>query len=790
MVKNLVIVESPAKAKTISKYLGKDFEVKASYGHIRDLKKDDKAVIIENNFQPIYEIPEDKYETVKELKKLAEQSETIWLASDEDREGEAISWHLTEVLELPPNKTKRIVFHEITEKAIKHAIQNPRSINMDLVHAQQARRILDRLVGYGISPILWKKIKNNLSAGRVQSVAVRLLVEREREIMHFQPDSFFKITSVFQSGNKNFKAELHHKYKKTEEVKSFLEFCKDAIFVVKEVEVKPSKRSPSAPFTTSTLQQEASRKLGYSVAQTMRLAQNLYENGHITYMRTDSVNLSDFALDAIQDTIEKQFGKKYFHKRNYKNKIINAQEAHEAIRPTDFNQMVVSDDTKEQKLYELIWKRAVASQMADAQLEKTIAKIAIINDKKTHEHHFIATGEVIKFDGFLKLYMESHDEDEHEDNEENTQAILPPLEVNQEIKNIEITALERQTKAPPRYTEASLVKKLEENGIGRPSTYAPIISTIQQRGYVVKESRDGTEKLYKLFILKEGKIIEQSKKEIIGAEKNKLFPTDLGIIVTDFLTKYFEDIMDYQFTAKVEHEFDEISLGKLDWVRMLNTFYGPFQGKLKKVETEAERVSNERILGKDPQTGKIVIARMGRYGPLVQIGDNEDEQKKFASLQPNQRIESITLEEALTLFQLPRILGTMNGIPITVNRGRFGPYILFDNKFYSIPKEFDLFTITLEQAQNIIQAKNEADAKKHIASFQWEDKEIKILNGRWGPYIVFEDENYKIPKGTDAYSLTLEDCLKIIQSAEPNKKTTKTAAKNTTKSASSTKKKK
>lgn len=789
MAKNLVIVESPAKAKTISKYLGKDFEVKASYGHVRDLKKDDKAVIIENDFQPIYEIPEDKYETVKELKKLAGQSEWIWLASDEDREGEAISWHLSEILELPAEKTKRIVFHEITEKAIKHAIQNPRSINMDLVNAQQARRILDRLVGYGISPILWKKIKNNLSAGRVQSVAVRLLVEREREIIHFQPEYFYKVTGIFQAAKKNFKAELQHKFKKSEGVQSFLEFCKGAIYVVKDIEVKPTKRSPSAPFTTSTLQQEASRKLGFSVSQTMRLAQSLYENGHITYMRTDSVNLSDFALEAIQNTVENQWGKKYHYKRNYKNKIINAQEAHEAIRPTDFSQSLVSEDSREQKLYELIWKRAVASQMADAQLEKTIAKIVVVKDKQAYEYPFVATGEVIKFEGFLKLYMESLDEEEHDESEENSQSILPPLELNQEIKNIEINALERQTKPLPRYTEASLVKKLEENGIGRPSTYAPTISTIQQRGYVVKESREGIEKSYKLYVLKDDQILEQTKKEIVGSEKNKLFPTDLGILVTDFLTKYFEDIVDYQFTAKVEHEFDEISLGKLDWVKMLRSFYSPFQGKLKKVETEAERVSNERVLGYDPKTGKIVIARMGRYGPLVQIGDNEDEEKKFASLQPNQRIESLTLEDALALFQLPRMLGEMDGKTVTVNRGRFGPYILYDQKFYSIPKDYDLFAITLEQAQAIIQAKIEDDKKKHIATFTWNDKEIKILNGRWGPFIAYNDVNYKIPKGTDAYTLTLEDCIKIIESSEPSKKSSKSAAKNTTKSKSTKKKK-
>ena len=788
MAKNLVIVESPAKAKTISKYLGKDFEVKASYGHVRDLKKDDKAVIIEKDFLPIYEIPEDKIETIKELKKIADKSEMVWLASDEDREGEAISWHLSEVLELPPDKTKRIVFHEITEKAIKNAIQNPRSINLDLVHAQQARRILDRLVGYGISPILWKKVKNNLSAGRVQSVAVRLLVEREREIMHFTPEIFYKVTGVFVSSNKNFKAELNYKYKNENEVKSFLEFCKRSKFIVQEVEVKPTKRSPSAPFTTSTLQQEASRKLGYSVAQTMRLAQNLYENGHITYMRTDSVNLSDFALEAIETTIEKQFGKKYHQRRIYKNKIINAQEAHEAIRPTDFQQQIVSEDSKEQKLYELIWKRAVASQMADAQLEKTIAKIAIVNSNQTHEHYFIATGEVIQLDGFLKLYMESLEEDENDENEDK-QTILPPLKVHEEVQNLEISALEKQTKAPPRYTEATLVKKLEENGIGRPSTYAPIISTIQQRGYVVKESREGIEKNFKLFILKDQQILEKKQKVIVGTEKNKLFPTDLGIIVTDFLTKYFEDIVDYQFTAKVEHEFDEISLGKLHWVEMLKHFYGPFEGKLKKVETEAERVSNERVLGVDPSTGKIVMARMGRYGPLVQIGDNDDKDKKFASLQPNQRIESITLEEALTLFQLPRKVGYINNLEVIANRGRFGPYLLYDKKFYSIPKDYDLFTLTLEDAQNIIQAKIQADEKKHIATFLWKDKEIKILNGRWGPYITYDDENYKIPKNVDAYSLKLEDCIQIIESAEPAKKNTKTAAKNTSKS-NTTKKKK
>jgi DNA topoisomerase-1 len=785
MAKNLVIVESPAKAKTISKYLGKDFEVKASYGHVRDLKKDDKAVLVEKNFQPIYEIPEDKLDTVKELKKLADKSEMIWLASDEDREGEAISWHLSEILNLPKEKTKRIVFHEITEKAIKNAIQNPRTINMDLVNAQQARRILDRLVGYGLSPILWKKIKNNLSAGRVQSVAVRLLVDREREIMHFEPETFFKISGIFQSSNKNFKAELSHKYKSTEEVKEFLNFCNGAKYFVQSVDVKPTKRTPSAPFTTSTLQQEASRKLGFSVSQTMRLAQNLYENGHITYMRTDSVNLSDFALEAIQKTIENQFGKKYHQLRNYKNKIINAQEAHEAIRPTDFSQMIVSEDNKEQKLYELIWKRSVASQMTDAQLEKTIAKIGINKNNQLHEHVFVATGEVIKFDGFLKLYMESLDDEDHEDSEEK-QAILPVLEPQQSIINIEISALERQTKPLPRYTEASLVKKLEENGIGRPSTYAPTISTIQQRGYVVKESREGIEKHYQHFLLKDQKIIETHKKEMVGTEKNKLFPTDLGIIVTDFLTKYFEDIVDYHFTAKVEQEFDEISLGKLDWVKMLNHFYNPFQGKLKKVETEAERANTERFIGIDPNSGKPVIARMGRYGPLVQIGDNEE--KKFASLQPNQRIETITLEEALTLFQLPRIIGTYNQLDITANRGRFGPYILYDKKFYSIPKEYDLFTLTLEDAINIIQAKNEADEKKHIATFHWNDEEIKILNGRWGPFLSYKDENYKITKGIDAYNLTLEDCIKIIESTEPSKKNSKSAAKNTSKSSSKKKK--
>ena len=785
MAKNLVIVESPAKAKTISKYLGKDFEVKASYGHVRDLKKDDKAVLVEKNFQPIYEIPEDKLDTVKELKKLADKSEMIWLASDEDREGEAISWHLSEILNLPKEKTKRIVFHEITEKAIKNAIQNPRTINMDLVNAQQARRILDRLVGYGLSPILWKKIKNNLSAGRVQSVAVRLLVDREREIMHFEPETFFKISGIFQSSNKNFKAELSHKYKSTEEVKEFLNFCNGAKYFVQSVDVKPTKRTPSAPFTTSTLQQEASRKLGFSVSQTMRLAQNLYENGHITYMRTDSVNLSDFALEAIQKTIENQFGKKYHQLRNYKNKIINAQEAHEAIRPTDFSQMIVSEDNKEQKLYELIWKRSVASQMTDAQLEKTIAKIGINKNNQLHEHVFVATGEVIKFDGFLKLYMESLDDEDHEDSEEK-QAILPVLEPQQSIINIEISALERQTKPLPRYTEASLVKKLEENGIGRPSTYAPTISTIQQRGYVVKESREGIEKHYQHFLLKDQKIIETHKKEMVGTEKNKLFPTDLGIIVTDFLTKYFEDIVDYHFTAKVEQEFDEISLGKLDWVKMLNHFYNPFQGKLKKVETEAERANTERFIGIDPNSGKPVIARMGRYGPLVQIGDNEE--KKFASLQPNQRIETITLEEALTLFQLPRIIGTYNQLDITANRGRFGPYILYDKKFYSIPKEYDLFTLTLEDAINIIQAKNEADEKKHIATFHWNDEEIKILNGRWGPFLSYKDENYKITKGIDAYNLTLEDCIKIIENTEPSKKNSKSAAKNTSKSSSKKKK--
>lgn len=785
MAKNLLIVESPAKAKTISKYLGKDFEVKASYGHIRDLRKDDKAVDIQKDFEPVYEIPEDKYEVVKELKKAAEKSEKVWLASDEDREGEAISWHLAQALELPEGKTHRIVFHEITEKAIKHAIQNPRKINLDLVNAQQARRILDRLVGFGLSPLLWKKIKNNLSAGRVQSVAVRLIVEREKEIIHFQSEKYYKTTATFLSQGKPFKAELQHKFATENEVKAFLEYCQGALFEVQGIEVKPSKRSPSAPFTTSTLQQEASRKLGYSVSQTMRLAQSLYENGHITYMRTDSVNLSEEAILQIANTVQNQYGKQYLQKRTYKNKIINAQEAHEAIRPTHFENMQVSDDPKEQKLYELIWKRTVASQMADAQLEKTLAHIAILKNQEPYPHLFLAQGEVILFDGFLKLYAETVEEDA---DEQNDSAILPPLKKGQLLDYQEIKCTERFTKHPPRYTEATLVKKLEENGIGRPSTYAPTISTIQQRGYVVKESREGQERQFQVFALTPDGIKKQTLKEITGAEKNKLFPTDLGTLVTDFLLKYFEDIVDYQFTAKVEEEFDHIALGKLPWRKMLGQFYNPFSKKLTKVTQEAERVNSEHILGQDPNTGKVVIARMGRYGPLVQIGDNDDPEKKFASLLPHQRIDTITLHEALELFQLPKTLGIYQEEPVSVNRGRFGPYILHNKKFYSIPKNHDLFALTLEEAVQIIEQKHKADAEKNLRSILWQGNEIKILKGRWGPYIHYQNENYKLPKNSDITKLSDEEIIQILIPQLPTTEN-KTAAKKIKKNPSTKKKK-
>ncbi|MCS6905586.1 MAG: type I DNA topoisomerase [Bacteroidia bacterium] len=761
-IKNLLIVESPTKAKTIGKFLGKDFSVAASMGHIRDLPKNGKAVDIENGFIPQYVVPPEKTKVVAELKKLAQQAEKVWLATDEDREGEAISWHLTQVLGLDPETTNRIVFHEITQAAIQKAIAQPRKLDMDLVEAQQARRVLDRLVGFEISPLLWKKVKAGLSAGRVQSVAVRLIVEREREIMNFKSTYQFKVQAeLFTENNIPLKAELKEKFNESSEALTFLNHCIGATYKVVNLEVKPGKRTPPAPFTTSTLQQEAARKLGYSVAQTMRLAQSLYENGHITYMRTDSVTLSEQALDAIAQTIKTNFGAHYYQHRIYKTKVANAQEAHEAIRPTDFSQIQIPGlDSAEQKLYELIWKRTVASQMADAQIEKTIATIAILpTNQEITLPQLVASGEVIKFDGFLKLYIESKDEDE----EDADSQALPPLLINQILYLKKMTATQRFTKHPPRYTEATLVKKLEELGIGRPSTYAPTISTIQKRQYVVKESREGVKRAYQVLTLERDKITQEEKYETTGTEKNKLFPTDLGMLVTDFLKLYFADIVDYSFTAKVEEEFDEISHGRLKWNQMLKNFYPPFHQKVEETEQNAERVAGERILGADPKTGKPVIARLGKYGPLVQIGDSEDQDKKFASLLPGQHLETITLEEALALFELPRKLGTFEDQEIVASIGRFGPYIRHGDKFISLGKELSPYTITQEQAIEVILAKRKADAEKVIRVF--EGTPFSLMKGRWGAYLSAEGNTIALPKAMkqNPETITVEDCQKLYE---------------------------
>jgi DNA topoisomerase-1 len=757
MAKNLLIVESPAKAKTIEKILGKDFEVKSCYGHIRDLKKEDMGIDIENQYQPSYIIPPDKEKVVKELKSLAKKAEEVWLATDEDREGEAISWHLCEVLKLDPAKTKRIVFHEITKPAILSAVQNPRTVNMNLVNAQQARRVLDRIVGFELSPVLWRKMsaKNNLSAGRVQSVAVRIIAEREREINAFTPTSSYKIEAHFsEEGSTSKKSVFKAEGKKQPDAKSaeeFLKSCINAEYTVKDIQVKPSRKSSAAPFTTSTLQQEASRKLGYSVSRTMLLAQKLYESGKITYMRTDSVNLSETAMEAIKNTIISQFGEKYYQGKQYKSKSQSAQEAHEAIRPT-YMENSTDDDPETRKLYELIWKRTMASQMADAELEKTTAKIEI----STNKEELVAQGEVLKFDGFLKIYMEDKDDDEVED--ESTSGMLPPLKVGQKLNLVEMLAVERFTRPAPRYTEASLVKKLEELGIGRPSTYAPTISTILKRGYVEKRDKEGTPREYTVFKLKNDKILAEKEVENTGAEKGKLFPTDLGLVVTDFLKEHFEDIMDYNFTARIEQEFDEVAEGKLQWNKMIDDFYNPFKKDVEETIEHAERISGERELGIDPASGKKVIARMGRYGPMVQIGSANDEEKpQFAKLKNTQSIETISLEEALELFKLPRTLGEFEDKQVTVNIGRFGPYIQHDGKFYSLGKNYDPYEVTLEEAIPIIVEKREAKEKKTIKVF--EKEKIQVLNGPYGPYLKQGLRNYKLPKELQekAADITLED---------------------------------
>ncbi|MBK6444035.1 MAG: type I DNA topoisomerase [Bacteroidetes bacterium] len=764
MAKNLVIVESPAKAKTIEGYLGKDYTVKSSYGHVRDLVKSGMGIQVEKNFEPVYEISKDKEDVINDLKKLVKKAEVVWLATDEDREGEAISWHLFETLKLDEKSTRRIVFHEITKKAITEAIKNPRKIDKHLVDAQQARRILDRLVGFELSPVLWKKVRPQLSAGRVQSVTVRLIVEREREIDAHKVASSFRVVAIFEIDGKTFKAELPKRFKTQEEAEKFLEQCIGANFSVKNLEVKPGKRSPSAPFTTSTLQQEASRKLGFSVAQTMVLAQRLYESGKITYMRTDSVALSQDALTMAEAAITKNYGKKYVNIHQYKNKIASAQEAHEAIRPTDFAVDEVEADAREQKLYSLIWKRAIASQMADAQLEKTVVTIS---SAKTKED-FVASGEVIKFDGFLKVYMESTDEETPEDQE----GILPPMKIGDKLKLNEITATERFSYPPPRYTEASLVKKLEELGIGRPSTYAPTISTVQKRGYVVKEERQGRERPYQVLTLKKSKIAIETKTEITGAEKNKLFPTDIGMLVNDFLVLNFKDILDYNFTAFVEKEFDDIANGDLKWQKMIKEFYGPFHITVTKTEKESERVTGERILGKDPVSGHTLLVRVGRFGPMAQIGITEETEKpRYAKMRNDQRLDTITVEEALDLFKMPRKLGLFEETEVQVSIGRFGPYVRLGDFYVSIKKEDDPYTITYDRAVEYIVEKRKSNAEKIIQSFP-EDTTVQVLNGRWGPYIAYGDRNIKIPKDRDPKSLSLPEIYEIAASnpVTPKKK--------------------
>ena len=775
MSKNLVIVESPAKAKTIEKYLGKDYTVKSSFGHIRDLAKGDEAIDTEKGYLPNYIVSPDKKKVVTELKKAAKTADMVWLASDEDREGEAISWHLAEVLNLKPSKTKRIVFHEITKSAILNAIENPRDIDQNLVNAQQARRVLDRLVGFKLSPVLWRKVKPSLSAGRVQSVAVRLIVEREREIQAFSSTSSFKIQGLFEASGKGITGDLSKRPKTADEANKFLESCNGATFSVGDIKINPAKRNPAAPFTTSTLQQEASRKLGYNVSRTMMLAQRLYENGHITYMRTDSVNLSEFAKTSAKDAIVKDYGQEYSNPRNYTTKNSSAQEAHEAIRPTDFAKSMAGADDAQKRLYQLIWKRAIASQMSNAELERTT--IDIVNDN--NDDVFKAKGEVIKFDGFLKVYLEGNDdEDEEEDS-----GLLPKVTVGETLGVRQISATERYTRPPARFTEASLVKRLEELGIGRPSTYAPTISTVQKRGYVVKDEIDGKQREFQTLVLESGVINEETKTENYGADKNKMHPSDIGKVVTEFLIEHFGGIMDYGFTASVEKEFDEIAEGMKNWSEMIDSFYKPFYKTVETTLETAERASGERALGDDPKTGKPVIARIGRFGPMVQLGVQDDEEKpRFASLTKGQNIDSITLEEALDLFKMPRVLGEFEEKPVKANIGRFGPYVQHLKMFVSIPKEEDVMTIELPRAIELIEAKRIADANRIIKIFEEED--IQLLNGRWGPYIKAGKKNFKLPKDLeDPKKLSLEEVKHIMENQPvkgkraPRKTAKKTAKK-------------
>jgi DNA topoisomerase I len=767
MIENLVIVESPAKAKTIEKFLGKDFRVVSSFGHIRDLSKKNLGIEIEKNFNPVYEVPKEKSKVVAELRKAASGSKNVWIASDEDREGEAIAWHLVNVLNLDLTTTKRIVFHEITKEAISDAIENPRLVDMNLVNSQQARRILDRLVGFEISPVLWKKVQPSLSAGRVQSVAVRLIVEREREIIAFESESAFRATALFnirgsEGENAVLKAEATKRFSDEKEALKFLELCKGAEFSVGSISIKPGTRSPAPPFTTSTLQQEAYRKLGFSVAQTMAVAQKLYEAGRITYMRTDSTNLSKLALAKSREVIISEFGEKYSRTRQFKTKSKGAQEAHEAIRPAYLDNPSTTGSQNEKRLYELIWKRTIASQMADAEVEKTSISIDMSNSSVA----FQANGEVVKFDGFLRVYAESSDLE----NGDEERYVIPPVKKGMPLENENVTATQKFTSPPPRYTEASLVKKLEELGIGRPSTYAPTISTIQNRGYVSREDRPGEKRHIKILTLHAGKITGTTKTEVTGKEKSKLFPQDIGMIVNDFLIENFSDIVDYHFTAEVEEQFDEIAAGNLKWTSMLDIFYTPFHKTITNALEKKERKTGGRLLGNHPETGEPVSVRMGRFGPVAQIGDSGNGEKpRFASLTKNQLLETITLEEALDLFRLPRSLGEYENGEMVVGVGKFGPYVRYKSKFYSLKKGVDdPYNITFERAVEIILEKNETDIKKVIRDFG----EIRLLNGRYGAYMVKDKKNYRLPKGTDAEKLTKEDCISII---EKNDKTTKSS---------------
>jgi DNA topoisomerase-1 len=764
MIKNLVIVESPAKARTIEKFLGADYQVRSSMGHVRDLPSKDLGIDIEHSFLPKYEVMSDKVKIINELKKLSKEAEIVWLATDEDREGEAISWHLKETLTLPDSKIKRIAFHEITKTAIENAIKNPRIINIGLVDAQQARRVLDRIVGFELSPVLWRKVKPSLSAGRVQSVAVRLIVEREREIQEFTSKSTYKVVGEFQidesKGKQTFKADLSEKFNTLEEAEAFLEKCSVAQYKIKSIDKTPGKKSPAPPFTTSTLQQEASRKLGFSVSRTMTVAQQLYESGKITYMRTDSVNLSDLAIGAAKKEISSQFGEEYSKTRRFATKTKGAQEAHEAIRPTYIDQHTIDGDASARRLYELIWKRTIASQMSDAQLERTTITIEV----STAEQTFVSVGEVIKFDGFLKVYLESMDEEPEDENS----SILPPVKKGDALKALQITAQEKYSQHPPRYTEASLVKKLEELGIGRPSTYAPIISTIQKRDYVVREDRPGKTREINVLTLINGKISRMDKSENYDQEKAKMFPTDIGIIVTNFLSEHFNEIMDYNFTAKVELQFDDIAEGKTVWTQMMSKFYKKFHPQVEQTLKTSEKASGERELGIDPKSGKKMVARLGRFGAMVQIGASDDEEKpRFASLNKTQSIETITLEEALKLFDLPKNIGTFEDKDVIVAVGRFGPYVKHNNVFVSIPKTFDPMEITLEESIELIKAKRiqaEKNAPRLLGSHNGE--EVQVAVGRYGPYIKIGAKNYALPRKTDASQISLEEAVKLALESE------------------------